>query len=715
MSSKIPFLPCNSVTNQGVILIKQSMTSFDVFAVVHELKELEGARLNNIYQIGSIYLFVFHKFGQEKQVLLIEPEIRAHLTRFEMQKPKSPPNFCLALRRHLRGARVVQFFQPNFDRIIGMRLERGGEVLKVVVELFKRGNLIVIREDGRILMAIHYRKMRDRNILPGKPFQYPPLAGRDIFSLTKEDLKDLLEKSELDVVRTLANTLNIGGTYAEELIHRANITKDQLAASLTETNLENLWVALTTLITRLKATPPDLAPTLVYRNTQLIDITPFPLDRYTHSIPPSKSQARATMNEALDDFFIEYEKGQESTALKIPRKKVVEEEETDQHRIKQRKKEESRLKRQLEKQERRLEELYEQTEQTNRLGSLLLKNLLILEEITSTILGARKNGQDWNEINKKIQEGRERGIEGARLIQKLEPGLGMVVVKIEGTLIKLDFTQKVSMIAQQYFARSHKMRTKIEGTKKAIEDTKKLLERTRKELTEVSRKGVIKASTIIERRKRYWFEKFRWFRSSDDFLVIAGRDAHTNEAIVKRYMKKGDIFVHATVHGAPHTVILAEGEEVPLTTLQEAGQFATSFSSAWKAGVGSVDAYYVNPEQVSFSPPSGEYLVRGGVIVRGKRNSLKGMVLETAIGIIIEEKFARVIGGPPDAVKAKTDYYVALKPGDETRGSIAKQIKAILAKKVPEQEKEKIFLLDLNEFFHFIPGRSKIQDSKDKK
>lgn len=686
-----------------------------MFAVVRELKELEGARLKNIYQIDNIFLFVFHKFGQEKQVLLIEPEVRAHLTRFERSKPKSPPNFCLALRRHLRGAKVVQFFQPNFDRIIGMRLERGGEILKIVAELFKRGNLVIVREDGTILMGLYYRKMRDRNILPGKPFKYPPLAGRDIFSLTSEDLKELLEKSELDVVRTLANTLNIGGTYAEELIQHANIVKDQLATTLTEKNLGDLWVALNTLISKLKAEPPDLVPTLVYRNSQLIDVTPFPLERYAHSIPPSKSQTRATMNEALDDFFIEYEKRKEPTAPKIPKKTVVEEETTDQYSIKQKQKEEERLIRQLTKQERRLEELQEQTERKNRLGSLLLDYLPVLEEITSTILGARKNGFDWTEINKKIQEGREMGIEGANLIQKVEPERGIVVVNIKGTLIDLDFTQKVSMIAQQYFASSHKMKTKIEGTKKAIADTRQQLERIRKKITKVTRERVIKANTIIERRKRYWFEKFRWFQSSDDFLVIAGRDARTNETIVKRYMKKGDIFVHATVHGAPHTLILAEGKDVPLTTLQEAGQFATSFSSAWKAGVGSADAYYVNPEQVSFSPPSGEYLVRGGVIVRGKRNPLKGMVLETAIGIIVEEKYARVIGGPPSAVKAKTDYYIALKPGDETRGSIAKQVKAILAKKVPEQERNKILMLDLNEFFYFIPGNSKIQDPIDKK
>ena len=120
-------------TSQRVIPIKQSMTSFDIFAVVYELKDLETARLENIYQIDSLFLFVFRKIGQGKQVLVVEPEVRVHLTRFERLKPKVPPNFCMALRRHLRGAKVVQVFQHNFDRIIGLKLERGEELDKCEV------------------------------------------------------------------------------------------------------------------------------------------------------------------------------------------------------------------------------------------------------------------------------------------------------------------------------------------------------------------------------------------------------------------------------------------------------------------------------------------------------------------------------------------------------------------------------------------------------
>lgn len=48
-------------------------------------------------------------------------------------------------------------------------------------------------------------------------------------------------------------------------------------------------------------------------------------------------------------------------------------------------------------------------------------------------------------------------------------------------------------------------------------------------------------ATISHMRKVHWFEKFNWFISSENYLVISGRDAQQNEMIVKRYMSKGDL------------------------------------------------------------------------------------------------------------------------------------------------------------------------------
>lgn len=85
-------------------------------------------------------------------------------------------------------------------------------------------------------------------------------------------------------------------------------------------------------------------------------------------------------------------------------------------------------------------------------------------------------------------------------------------------------------------------------------------------------------TNINKARKVYWFEKFFWFISSENYLVIAGRDQQQNELIVKRYMRTGDIYVHADVHGASSVIIKnPTGQVVPPKTLNEAGVMAICY------------------------------------------------------------------------------------------------------------------------------------------
>src|SRR5690606_27678794 len=133
------------------------------------------------------------------------------------------------------------------------------------------------------------------------------------------------------------------------------------------------------------------------------------------------------------------------------------------------------------------------------------------------------------------------------------------------------------------------------------------------------------------KREMKWFEKFRWFLSSDGFLVLGGRDAGTNEIVVKRHMEPRDIYLHSDIHGAPSVIIKSQGKEIPETTIQEAAVFAASFSSAWTRGFSSLDVYWVHPEQVSKTPKSGEFVARGAFIIRGSRNYIRGVPLKIAV------------------------------------------------------------------------------------
>jgi len=123
---------------------------------------------------------------------------------------------------------------------------------------------------------------------------------------------------------------------------------------------------------------------------------------------------------------------------------------------------------------------------------------------------------------------------------------------------------------------------------------------------------------IRKKRKREWYEAFRWMFTSGGFLVIGGRDARTNELIIKKYLEEGDLFFHADVVGAP-AVVMKRGEEAGEGDILEAAIFSASYSRAWRMGLYRVPVFYVRASQVTLSPPSGEYRPRGGAIIKGKR------------------------------------------------------------------------------------------------
>lgn len=106
-------------------------------------------------------------------------------------------------------------------------------------------------------------------------------------------------------------------------------------------------------------------------------------------------------------------------------------------------------------------------------------------------------------------------------------------------------------------------------------------------------------TSIVKARKTYWFEKFFWAISSENYLIIAGRDAQQNEAIVKRYMQPGDVYVHADLHGASSVLVKNNepSQEIPPRTLEEAATMAISYSHAWEAKI-VTRAWWVRPEQV---------------------------------------------------------------------------------------------------------------------
>lgn len=233
--------------------------------------------------------------------------------------------------------------------------------------------------------------------------------------------------------------------------------------------------------------------------------------------------------------------------------------------------------------------------------------------------------------------------------------------------LALYLNKSIEENASFYFDRAKRAKKKIEGAKETVESYQKKRDKVMKK-KEIEEKKRPAKKTVKEKR---WFEKFRWFRTSEGFLVIGGRDATTNEMVIKKHTDANDIIFHTKMEGSPFFVIKTDNKVPKKESIDEAAIATLTFSRAWKLNLSTGEVFHVNPSQVSKTPNPGEYLPRGAFMIRGRMNimhpTIECMVGTTADGLIM--------AGPRNAVKKECSLSVEVKQGKEKASQIAKKIK----------------------------------------
>ncbi|MBW2975412.1 DUF814 domain-containing protein [Candidatus Woesearchaeota archaeon] len=230
--------------------------------------------------------------------------------------------------------------------------------------------------------------------------------------------------------------------------------------------------------------------------------------------------------------------------------------------------------------------------------------------------------------------------------------------------LTIDISRSIEQNAALYYDKAKKIKKKIEGAREALEETKNKLNKLEKEKAKQEEKEV-----KTPKAKAEWYEKFRWFISSEGFLVIGGRDATTNEIIVKKHTEKGDLVFHTDMVGSPFFVIKAENKDIGKDTIKEAADATASFSRAWKLGLQNSSVFHCRPEQLSKEAPTGEYVPRGGFITKGKLEYVENNV-NCAVGIYQD----KVMSGPLQPIKKNCEKYVEIAQGREKASAVAKYI-----------------------------------------
>jgi predicted ribosome quality control (RQC) complex YloA/Tae2 family protein len=667
-------------------MLKDTMTSFDVAAATHEINELvKDAHVAKIYQIGiQTLLLRLRKPNIPRIQLLIEAGKRIHLTSYEHETPKKPSAFCMSLRKYLDNGVIKEVRQHEFERIAVIEVSTRQGDFQLVAELFGGGNVILVDPEAKILQAMTYKRMRDRNILRGEPFQHPPKRGLNPLKLSRQEFLEITKLEKTEIVKALTKFLSISGAYAEEILLRAEVNKKTLCSSLTEHELDGIFTQLQNIISIIEA--GTVEPRIVSDEKNVwIDVTPVPLKKYGQF----DQKEYSTFNSALDEYYTkitDVERGDEAT--------VDVESEV------------ARYRRMLQRQEKALEALKEPITKNKNIGDLIYQHFGDLQSLLQKIMEKKRSGKSWEEIAAIIEEGKKAERHPDVYFHSLEPANQLLHVLVGNNVFSLNLRHSIQANADRYYSLSKKAEKKLRGAEKTLEETRAQIEETKKQVT------IAKAAQqpLAKRRKMEWFEKYRWFRSSDGFLVIGGRDATTNEILIKKRMEPDDIVFHAEIVGAPFVLIKTEGKTAPEQTINEAAQLAASYSRGWREMLSAINVYWIHPDQVSKSPPSGQSLPKGSFMIRGTKNFVRGVPLQVAVGVKPDDDAIMVIGGPAGAIAHQTSAYVEIVPGDQKSAQIAKKIRHLLSTKVSEDLKRSVTAVPIEEIQRFIPlGRGKMK------
>ena len=661
--------------------MKEKMTSFDIALITSELNQLiQDARIDNIYQLDPITLLLkLRQPSQSPLHLLMEAGKRVHLTSYTLEKPQKPPAFCMALRKHIRNGRVVGVQQHEFERIVTIRVSKKTGEFQLVSELFGEGNIILVSPQNKVLHALTYRRMRDRNILRNEIFKHAPPSGKNPLHLSRQEFDEITGFGQLKIVRALTKFLSIGGLYAEEVLLRAQVDKNVPCKSLTEQEVDRLFVQFRRILSAIVAEETEPHIVIDDKDNQ-IDVVPVPLEKYAHF----KRKVYKTFNEAIDEYYM---------AIDVKEKVFETTEEVER--------ELGRQQRILQRQQESIEDSRRKMELNRKIGDTIFAHLGELQHLLQKAVDEKRYGKPWNQIISELEKERDAGHVPAIYFHSLEPRRLILNVSVEDLSFSLNLRRSVQVNASGYYTKAKKAEKKLEGAKKAVQDTEAKIGELRRGLIKQAKET---GKRPPKRKKKAWYEKFRWFHSSDGFLVIGGRDATTNETLIKKHMEPQDIVFHADIPGAPFVLIKTEGKTPPEQTIVESAQLAASYSRAWKEMFGAVDVYWVSPHQVNKSPPSGQYLKKGAFMIHGSKNYVRRVPLRVAIGVEIKEGQPKVIGGPVEAISKQTNNFVEIVSGKHSSSELAKQIRRLLAKKVAKTLEKRVLEIPLEEIQRFIPS-----------
>ncbi|MFA5333457.1 MAG: ribosome rescue protein RqcH [Candidatus Nanoarchaeia archaeon] len=639
---------------------------FDIKVIVNELSCLVNSRIEKFYNTpeGELLIKGYSAVKGKYTLRALRGEC-IHLTDFKREVADAPSGFTMLMRKYLNNSMITEIFQPYFERIVIIKIKRGDEEYNIIIELFNKGNIIICDKSMKIIGYLKTLKVNDKVLRNGDSYDFSKPVFLESF-LDKLEFKRIIKLSELDsIVKTVAIKLGVGGRYAEETCFNAGIEYSKEPGILSNDEIDKLFKSFSTIYMEVKHYK-NISPSVYLKNDEVINFSPIDFN----SIADSFKKTFESFNHACDYYYSHAQIGaNESDNRGVFDSRIMQ------------------LKKRLNQQEDYLKELESESGKLASVGKIIFENSSLINAVLSKIRNA-KTSRRWDEILEIIGSEKNKGIYEASIIQEIATETGEISLKINGTVFSASINDEAFRLANNFFEKSKKLKGKIQGTLVSAGQTRMMIE-------ELIEKGIEESTKVIKDLKpeKKWFEKFRWLKTSNDFLLVSGKDASQNEIVIRKISEPNDLIFHASVAGSPFGV-LKDGLNADETDKLQAANFILCFSRAWRESIMS-DVFSVTKEQISKSAPSGEYVSHGSFIINGHKEFYKGLKMELAIGLY-ENK---VIAGDAELIKSRCGNYCILRPGGIAPGKVAKRLMELFDNKELSSE----------DFLAFIPGDSLIE------
>ena len=632
-----------------------TLAGIELVYLVKDIGEkTSGYYASNIWGINrNSLLFKLHH-PTKPDIMLMVSSIGMWITDKKIE-PIEPNKMLRRLRSDLLRAKLTKIEQIGTERIAYFTFTNFEKEFTLIVEFFGDGNIILCNEERKILALLHSIDVRHRQLRVGLEYAPPPEDGLDVLNLTKESFRQLFSTSGIG--KTIGRGLGLPKKYVEEIIRLSGIDPKKPSNEVTNEEFEALYEIITSTLSKVTQGPHD--PSVIIED----DVH----DAYPIRFSDDNLNAKKvdSFNEGLDIVFTEeiLEKGK--SLFSSPADKKIES---------------------LEK---------TLTEQKNAINVVLEKSKTIAEvaNLLFTMTSAGQHDIRNEMITNSLKE------KNAEIISEK----GVPYMKINESKIQIDPDSSLPTIASKLFDESKKQK----GAVKSIE---KLMKKTESKLEKTIEKGEIAKGAVgfKEVRKKSWFERYRWFYTSDEVLAVGGRDSSSNSAIIRKYLEKNDKVFHAEVHGSPFFLLKGEDEELLPLSLEEVAHATVCFSRAWQISAYGMSSFWVNPDQVKKGAPTGQSMAKGAFMINGTRNFIKVSSLKLAVGIFKQDEDYLLVCGPPEPIKKKCLCYAVIEPGGSTMSDVAKKIRAEFDK--VNDNFKKIFLID--DYVRALPtGSSKVTET----